>query len=253
MLKKYSHHALHTTPGVVCVCIMFVIVGAAAVRAANMSSSNYKIIFGTVNSGGNNTGSNNYKLAISLGQVAAERFTSAGFIVKAGFQYVRTLYPFYFSISDTTIDFGTLLPGDPVTRPFTLTVRSRSQGYDVLGIEQTKFMRLFSSDIIADTSCNGGGETCSETLAKLWDSPSAYGFGFNVQGEDAAPDFTSTDHYRPFPATTDGEDPYYVMTSEIVGTDPERQATVTLKAHINATQAAGSYQTVLVFIAYPKY
>ncbi|MCR4326324.1 MAG: hypothetical protein NUV52_01570 [Candidatus Roizmanbacteria bacterium] len=242
MWKKYSY-------GYIFIILFFVLVGV--VYAEKMTSSNYRIIFGTTNSGGGNADSTNYNLAVSLGQVAAQKFNSTGYIVKAGFQYVRTLYPFYFSISDTSIDLGTLLPNSPSIQSFTVTINTRSQGYDVLVREETKLKRLFSSDVIPDTSCNGGVDTCTETAAALWDSNNAYGFGYRVTGVDASPDFATNDYYRPFPSITDNEDPAVMITSTEAGKN--RVGTVALKANIIGTQAAGSYQTVLDIIAYPKY
>lgn len=221
------------------------------VNAIDMSSSSYRIIFGTLNSGGSRTTSSGYKLDISLGQVAAEQFNSTGYVVKAGFQYVRTLTPFSFTLSDTSLDLGTLLPSTFSTQQLLVTVNHRGVGYQVVTIADTRLKKLFGSDEIPDTACNGGASTCTETVAALWNSTGAYGFGYNANGNDVSSDFISTSYFRPFPTRTDGESAATFMSSNALAV--ARSATVTVKANIQGTQSAGNYQTVLSFIAIPKY
>ena len=224
---------------------------APSVRAIDMSSSSYRIIFGTLNSGGSRTTSSGYKLDISLGQVAAAQFNSAGYVVKAGFQYVRTLTAFSFTLSDTSLDLGTLLPSTFSTQQLSVTINHRGVGYEVATIADTPLKQLFGSDEIPDTACNGGASTCTETSAALWNSTGAYGFGYNANGDDVSSDFISTSYFRPFPTKTDAEVGATFMSSN--STAVARSATVTVKANIQGTQRAGNYQTVLSFIAIPKY
>ena len=77
---------------------------------------------GTVDVGGQKQTSGSYKLTTSLGQSAAGQFDSAGYTVKAGFQYLYSIIPFRFSVSNTNINLGTLLPSTPSTATTTLTV-----------------------------------------------------------------------------------------------------------------------------------
>ncbi|PJE63352.1 hypothetical protein COU88_00040 [Candidatus Roizmanbacteria bacterium CG10_big_fil_rev_8_21_14_0_10_39_6] len=229
--------------------LLFVL--APSVGAIDMSSSSYRIIFGTLNSGGSRTTSSGYKLDISLGQVAAAQFNSSGYVVKAGFQYARTLTPFSFTLSDTSLDLGTLLPNTFSTQQLSVTVNHRGVGYEIATIADTRLKQLFGSDEIPDTSCNGGPDTCTETSAALWNSTGTYGFGYNASGDDVSSDFTSSSYFRPFPTKTDAEPAATFMSSN--ATAIARSATVTVKANIQAIQTAGNYQTVLSFIAIPKY
>lgn len=214
------------------------------VWADRMGSNNYNLLFTTVDIGGGTTSSTNYTIDVSLGQTAAKKWAENGYIVKAGFQYVHVLYPFSFELSDTTLDFGTLLPNTPVTEQLTATVNHRGQGYEVKVYEDHKLQTFDGSAWIDDTVCDG--PNCTATNAEVWDLPGTYGFGYNVSGHDVSPDFEGLTYFRPFSTS-----PVTFMESSQAAKD--RQSLVKAKVNINSTQGAGTYQTVLRFIAVPKY
>lgn len=222
-----------------------------SVFAIPMDSSRFKIESANIEIAGGNKSSDNYKLADTVGQLAAGQYSSDGYIVKAGFQYLHSIIPFRFSISDINVGFGTLLPNTPSTATTNLTVYFGSAGqYQVTAIEEGR-LETQSGNAIPDTSCNGGGDTCSESLAKVWSSTSAYGFGYGMTGNDVPADFIDTTYFRPFPDRTTAEAPATVMTNVNVGKN--RQSTVTFKTNISSIQPAGSYQTIINFVATPSY
>ncbi len=221
-------------------------------NAQNMNSPRYKIQFGNINIGSGKKQSTNYNLTTTLGQTAAQEFQSSGYILKAGFQYIYTLYPFSFSLSKTQVNFGSLIPESPVTDQITLTVSFPGAGdYQVTVVEKGPLKQLNSSYYIPDTICDGGTNTCSETIAKPWTLNTAYGFGYNMSGQDIPSDFIDNTYFRPFADELAGEPPAVVMTSSNVGKN--KQATMTLKVNISSTQAGGNYQTVLLFTATPSF
>ncbi|KKT48012.1 MAG: hypothetical protein UW37_C0001G0017 [Candidatus Gottesmanbacteria bacterium GW2011_GWA2_44_17] len=221
------------------------------VLAVPMDSSSFKIESANVEVAGGNKSSSNYKLADTIGQLAAGQYSSDGYIVKAGFQYLHSIIPFRFSISNINIALGTLVPSTPTTATTNLTVYFGGAGqYQVTAIEEGP-LKTQSGNTIPDTSCNGGGNTCNESLAKVWSSPTAYGFGYGMSGNDIPADFIDSTYYRPFPDRTVAESPATVMTSINVGKN--RQSTVTFKTNISSIQPAGSYQTVINFVATPSY
>ncbi|MCX7881509.1 MAG: hypothetical protein N2482_03320 [Patescibacteria group bacterium] len=220
--------------------------------ALNMESPLYKIQYGEIGIAGGKKSSDSYQLSDTLGQLAAGEFQSNGYIIKAGFQYLYSIIPFRFSISDTRIDLGTLLPNTPSTASTTLTVSFGASGqYLVTAIEEGKLRTLNEQNFIPDTQCDGGINTCNETQAKIWTSNNAYGFGYNMNGQDIPTDFINTNYYRPFPDRNNNEDPAIVMSSTNVGKN--RQSTMTFKVNISSIQPAGSYQTVINFVATPSY
>lgn len=224
-----------------------------AVFAVNMESSRFRIESANTSEAAGNKSSTNYKLSDTIGQLAAGEFSSTGYVVKAGFQYLHSIIPFRFSISDINVALepNPIVPNNPSTATTILTVYFGSAGqYLVTAIEEGQ-LKTMSGNAIPDTSCNGGGETCSELVAKTWDSSTAYGFGYNMSGDDIPADFTSETQYRPFPDRTAAEPPAVVMSSVDVGKN--RQATMTFKANISPIQPAGSYQTIINFVATPSF
>lgn len=232
--------------------ILYLILNRQDVLGVNMDSSRYRIQFGNINIAGGNKTSDSYKLSDTLGQTAAGQFQSTGYIVKAGSQYIHSIIPFRFSISNININFGILNPNSPVSQTTTLTVYFGGAGqYQVTAIEKGKLRTLNDVNNIPDTICDGGGNTCNETLAKPWTSNSAYGFGYNMNGQDIPSDFIDSTYYRPFPDATIAESPAIVMSSANVAKN--RQSTVTFKVNISPIQPAGTYQTVINFVATPSF
>ena len=221
--------------------------------ADNIESNNYRVEFGNVNIGGEYLDSSTYDLSVSVGQSFAQKFSSDGYIVKAGFQYINSIIPFSFSISDTSIEFGTLTPMNPTPTPTTnLTVSFGGAGqYQVTAIEETALKTFDGLNSIPDTSCDGGDNTCTITSAKIWTSDTAYGFGYNMSGDDIPADFTDSTYYRPFADRSQEGSPAVIMSSVNVGRD--RQSTVTFKINISNIQAAGTYTGVINFTATPTY
>ncbi len=222
-----------------------------SVLAIRMDSSRFNMESANIEIAGGNKSSSSYKLSDTVGQLAAGQYSSDGYIVKAGFQYLHSIIPFRFSISDINIALGTLLPNIPTTATTNLTVYFGGAGqYQVTAIEEGP-LKTQSGSAIVDTSCNGGAQTCNESTAKVWSSASAYGFGYGMSGHDIPADFIDSTYYRPFPDRTAAESPATIMTSLNVGKN--RQSTVTFKANISSIQPAGSYQTVINFVATPSY
>lgn len=233
------------------ICLLFVILDFGFprhVRGETMESSNYRIRMGNFNMTSGVKTSASYSLTDTVGQTAAGLFTSAGYSVKAGFQYIYTLYDFSFTISKLTIDLGTLTPNSFATDSHTLTVSAPGQGYSVTAYETAK-LKNANSDSIPDTSCDSG--TCDESTAGVWTSTAATGFGYNMTGDDIPATFTDSTYFRPFPDFSLAETPATVMTTSIAGRD--RTATVTYQANISPTQAAGDYETSIIYIATPVY
>lgn len=220
-------------------------------RAVNMESPRFRIDEANVNSAAGDKSSSGYKLSDTIGQFAAGQFNSTGYVVKAGFQYLHSIIPFRFSVSNTNIALGTLTPNTPSTQTTTLTVYFGGAGqYQVTAIEEGQ-LKTLSANAIPDTTCDGGANTCSESLAKIWSSSTAYGFGYNMIGNDIPADFISSSYFRPFPDRTIPESPAVVMSSTNVGKN--RQSTMTFKANISPLQPVGSYQTVINFVATPSF
>jgi len=238
------------------------------VLAIEMNSPQYRIQMGDVNIGAANQleSANGNLLSDTLGQLAAGEFNSDGYIVKAGFQYLHSIVPFSFSISNTNIDFGEIYAHNPVTATTDLSVSFGGGGqYQVTVEELERLKTIVGSNYIDDTCCDAGCSSeskCTETTAAVWNENSTTGFGYKMSLEDIPTTFAICGDtcYRPFPDASIAEDSAVVMSSPDVTVDlaskPKdiiHQAQMTLKLNVGGAQAAGTYQTILNFVATPSY
>jgi len=234
------------------ILLVFIFLNSRPSYAENLSSDNYKIQMGNLNMGAGLPTSTSYNLGLTGGQTAPGLYSYNGYKVMAGFWYLKTIIPFAFTLSDLTIDFGTLVPGTPATAQNNLSVSAGGAGgYQVTAIESDALKTIAGTSNITDTTCNGGGSTCNETTAALWTDNTKYGFGYNLVGHDIPATFVNSTYFRPFPSLAASETAATVMESTQVGRD--RMATVTYKVNISGSQAAGDYRNYIVFVATPKY
>ncbi|KKR48308.1 MAG: hypothetical protein UT85_C0032G0001 [Candidatus Levybacteria bacterium GW2011_GWA2_40_16] len=227
---------------------LFILTFTLDSQAQVMVNDKYRIEYGNFNSiAGKSTGGGK-TLTMTSGQNAIGLYTGSNYKVKAGFQYIYSIIPFSFSISSTSINFGVLNPGEPITRTNNLTVSNGTAGgYQVTASEDHPLRVLSTGVDIPNTTCDGG--TCTDSVSAAWTSPLTYGFGYrcdNVTGTDCASGFSDSTYYKQFSASPSAQ---IVMSGTNVGRSQETQ--ITYKVNISATQPAGSYQNVIMYIATP--
>lgn len=230
---------------------VFFIKNSTFSNADNLYSPNYNIQMATVNIGGGSSTSSGYILNQTVGQTAQGQFDSAGFIVRAGFQYVLPKMAFTFRISNLDINFGTLVAETPSTQANTLTVNTGSAyGYSVKVLEDHALKLLSGATTIPNTSCDVG-LPCTTTDATPWTVNTNYGLGYNMSGAGVdTTDFVNGKYFRPFPVQ--GVDsPAIVMSQSGIATNSA--STVTYKVNISGSQAAGIYQNNIQYIAIPAF
>lgn len=219
--------------------------------ADDLKSPTFEIQMSTINLTGGSKSSSTYKLTDTVGQTFQGQFDSAGYVILAGFQYIHSLTPFSFKISDLSIDFGSLVPGTPSLLSNTLTVTTGSAyGYSVKAIEDHPLRMSDGVTTIPDTACDLA-TPCLPTDADVWSDNTRYGFGYNMQGTDInTSDFVDNTYFRPFPIQ-DVDSPMIVMSRSGIATSSA--ATVNYKVNISGSQAAGTYQNSIQFIAIPSF
>lgn len=228
---------------------VILITPASVMAVARMESGSYKLQFPNLNMTSGSKSSDNYNILDTVGQTAPGEYASSGFYVKAGFPYLKTIIPFAFTISDLSLDFGTLTPSTFSTLTNTLTVSSGGAGgYAVSAAENHPLQLPGSSTNIPDTSCD---TSCDEITAAVWTNTAKYGFGYNMTGNDIPAAFIDSTYFKQFADETALETSQIVMQSNNVGKN--RVATVTYKVNISSTQSAGNYQNSLKFLATPTY
>lgn len=222
---------------------------------ARMESNSYKLKFPNLNMTSGSKSSDKYNILDTVGQTAPGEYASSGFYVKAGFPYIKTIIPFSFTISDLSIDFGSLIPSsfpaDPLTNTLTVSFGA-SGGYAVVASENHPLQLQNTAINIPDTNCD---TSCDATAAAVWINTSKYGFGYNMSGDDiptALPgDFVDFTYFKQFADESALETSQIVMASNNVG--KIRVATVTYQVNVSPTQSAGDYENSIMFLATPTY
>ena len=208
---------------------------------------------GNFNTAAGHPSGGGFSLNLTVGQTAPGLYVGNNFKVRSGFQYINSIIPFSFSISNTFIDFGPLSPQTFYRRTTTLTISNGSAfGYQVTASENHPLLVPATGNIIPDTACDSGS-TCTTTLANHWASfLSSFGFGYrcdNNSGTDCDPQFsTASDYYRPFASSPSA---VMVMSSTNVGRN--KQSTITYQLNIAPSQAPGQYTNIINFIATPSF
>ena len=222
------------------------------IYADNLDSDNYTIQMGNINMTSGRKSSSSYTLTDTVGQTFQGQFDSNGYVLLAGFQYIHSLTTFSFSISDLTIDFGSLTPSTPQTATNQLTVRTGSVGYAVTAIENHALQIPSAAATIPDTSCDPA-TTCTISDANVWSDTSAYGFGYNMSGDDInSSDFIDSTYFRPFANDSNADNPVSVMSRDAAATS-SATSTVTYKLNVSPTQEAGTYTNLIQYIATPTF
>lgn len=221
------------------------------VLADTLTSPAFEIDMSTINITGGSKASTSYKLTDTVGQTFQGQFDSAGYVIKAGFQYIYSLVPFSFTISNLDLDFGSLVSGTPSLLTNILSVTTGSAyGYTVKAIEDHPLRLSNGVTTIPDTSCDLASP-CIQSDATVWADNARFGFGYNIQGTDVdVADFVDNTYFRPFPVQT-LDQPATVMSRS--GTATASAATVTYKVNISGSQAAGTYQNSIQYIATPAF
>ncbi len=239
-------------------CFILFFLLTKEIIAQTFDSNSFHIEFGNFNMTSGKKNSPSYTLTDTVGQNAPGRFSSSGYVVKAGFQYIYdTSDKFSFSISDLDLTFGSMIPdvGSTQTNIITITTPS-NRGYEILAIANHPL--LSTGYTIPDTTCNSNN--CTFNTSAPWTLSTAYGFGFNALGINnsgvvtnigTSNYFSNSTYYRPFASLSKNELPQIFMSENTRVKD--RQARITYKVNISLNQAAGNYSNLINLIAIPKY
>lgn len=215
-----------------------------------IESGNYRIQFPNFNSGAGIPTSTNYNLDSTLGQGIAGEYSSTGYRVKAGFEYIHSIIPFSFAVSGLQINFGNLSPNTFYTGTSTITISAGGAGgYQVLASEDKPLTSTAGGNTIPNTVCDNS--TCNYITAAVWTNTNTKGFGFNLSGDGVPSEFINSTYYKSFADRSDLVAPA-LLTSSTEAVD-NHSTTVTYKVNILPTQAAGTYRNVVQYIAVPRY
>jgi len=228
-----------------------------------MDNEFYNLQMGNLNSFAGDSSGSNYKLSVTGGELTPGLLAGENFQGKIGFQYVpRGSGVFTFSISSTRVDFGTLVPTNPVERKITLTVENpTAPGYQVTAAEDHGLENIKTKDLIPNTTCDNG--TCTKDRSATWESPLTYGFGYRCDGISVKTNneiidscrlddrsFTNNPSaFRPFSDLSKSENATVIMKG---GIGRDQDSSITYKVNIPTSQATGKYVNTVTYITIPS-
>ncbi len=237
---------------IVTACTLFLL-GFKLASAERLESESYVITFGNFNVTSGEKSSASYNVTDTVGQTGAGPYGAYGsstYFVGSGFQYIYQIDNFSFQISKNLISLGELAELTHSTDSHTLTITTKGAGgYSVYAFERHPLRQLGGVEEIPDTTCNSG--TCTHTTAGVWNDLTVAGFGYNMSGNDIPANFIDSTYYKSFANDETAQPMQIVMSSNNVAN--ARQSTVTYKAGIGSSQASGSYETAVVYVAVPGF
>ena len=226
-----------------------------------MSNENYKIKMQEFNSISGTTTNTDYTVRSTVGEISPALSEGVNFKVRAGFENVASTLPFSATLSSDIIDFGTLIPTNPIVRTVDLSVYSLSAyGYSVVAFEDHPLQSDpdASGQTIADTTCDNGD--CGAEKAGIWINTLTYGFGYrcdNIIGTDCDKSFSNAEGtlsgsklYKHFADNSNGQSPQSVMSG--IGSK-NKDIRISYKVNIAGNQAQGIYSNIITFIAIPNF
>ncbi|HVF69291.1 MAG TPA: hypothetical protein VNA13_01865 [Xanthomonadales bacterium] len=225
------------------------------------------LIFNLGNAVAQNSSSQNYNLEINDIDTSPDKLDNPQPIIPVfekpltpvetlpgGIKNISQTAPILFSVSSEIIDFGTLSPGNPVTRNTILSVLSNSVGYQILSFEDHPLIGP-DNQTIADTTCDNG--SCSEREGALWVNQLTYGLGFRCDSKidflclSAGAKDGAEDNYRQFADLSKQEAPQSLISG--VKSEKTKDAQITFKLNTSGNQKTGSYANTVTFILVPNY
>lgn len=161
---------------------------------------------------------------------------------------VKSYGSYSFGISESLIDFGKIVPTNPLTRKNVVNLDSPAARYFLKTYEDHQLLSPKSGSI-ADTTCDSG--TCSEQTSSVWKNVLAFGFGFHCRNINGAcgQEFLSDDYFMQF-ADKSKNEPYNSLLS---GASGKNQLEITYKLNISSKQKPGAYSNNVTLLALPGY
>ena len=191
-----------------------------------------------------------------VSQTRNGKFSGKNYDIQVGFESFTSSQPFSFSVSENLIDYGQLLPTDPVTRTNTLSVSpGTATGYTVQAFENHSLKHSSSEAFIPDTTCDNG--ICTTTVAQPWNGTLTYGFGYRCDPQTqlktsdtsttnpCVDGFVDASAFRQF--SRENEPQVLAQATDTTS------AQISYKINISGAQAAGFYNSSITFLAVPNF
>lgn len=171
-----------------------------------------------------------------------------GFLALLSYDDDYSNSPLTLILSTHELNFGDLIPGEPLIRTQSLSVITGSNyGYELLISEDHNLSTKSAS--IPDTSCDSGN--CTNVIPDIWLNPLTFGFGYRCddqEGKSCVKDFASH-FYKRLSNESNGEVAIPVLSS--ISNNRPTRALLSYKLNIAGSQAQNQYQNIVKYNLIP--
>lgn len=217
-----------------------------------MSSSNYKLEGGNLNSSSASQTSSGFRLIDLVGQTSAQIFTAKGFVINPGLFNNSFGTSLDLSIDKSAIEFESNPSTNIFNKKINLNIKTGNfPGYQLF-ISETTPLATETGQELPGTLCDAlNNKSCSIEKANRWENKTSYGYGYNISGDSATKDFLNKNYFRPFASLDSKQKPALVAFS----TQRELADTLnlTLKLALPSSKNIGIYHNILNFQLVPGY
>lgn len=217
------------------------------VNAQSMKNDEYNI---TIENNLNLIEAKNIK--INKEELKAGIYQEKDYILQIGYHSSKNTNPFTFEIDNNLIQYGPLIPGEPILRSNLLTINSDNYSYSILAQQNHQLSDQEKNLLIPDTTCDNG--ICSEKEAFEWSNPLTYGFGFRCEAKSKSgceTDFEKPQSFRQFANYEKGELPIPIINQDQLNTTQTHR--IIYKTNVSLLQEKGIYQNTIKYIAIPNF
>jgi hypothetical protein len=166
----------------------------------------------------------------------------------------KTDKPFSIWLSSNIVNFGDLIPTNPIIRNVDLSIENPPiHGYSVFAYENEPLKSNSPTNkmLIPNTTCDNG--QCSAQNASEWTNVLTFGFGYrcdNLIGTNCDRSFASHNFYKRFPNLVNNDTLQTIMS----GIESKNiKARISYKVNISKAQKPGKYTNVITYIAVPSF
>ncbi len=209
---------------VIATLIAIVVLGVSSQANALMTSTNYRIYGDAIGTSGERSTSSSYILTDTLAELTPAEGTSTNYNLLSGFQNLSEHPTFSFSVSDSSINIGTLSTSSIQSATSTVTTSTNAPfGYTTTIVEDGALRNTASDDIddVSDGAVTIGSEE----------------YGIALTGTDRS--FTDDQAITSTP----------LSIATRTNWKNNAQVTVTFKASVAAATTAGSYSHVVTYVS----
>lgn len=252
-IHPWSLQFIYMKMGLVLLCLGLFFTIATQTKANIMTNDSYELQPYFLDRVNLRVPNNNQAIQEDIAPQSEEKQSEAtAYIIEIGFSYAKNQLPYSVFISSDLLNFGNLIPGEPIIRNALYETNSNSlAGYSIL-LQENRALSSQNDQFIPDTACDTG--TCTEVVPAVWKNPLTYGFGYrcdSLSGTGCLNHFENRENFKRLPSKAENEKMQPTIDTYLIGTNNVYQ--FTYKVNISPGLVGNEYQNTIKYIILPYY